>query len=257
MSLVVNWRGSDDLQNGSAKAPTDTGLDTGNPAATDASGREYLELRELAVNYSNEDPCLWLRKKNGTLAKFRPTAGLTIVNREADLPAANTPASASLRSGDAYVVRYASDGITPMHRLVVWDSTLNGGLGDWSWEGAPQTFVKALADGRDVSSSGAVRQHLVNGDLQLTTEGGREAIAIYDKGVWHTLFSWDQLEQNHPSLKWAGRYTDLPVPVPGRPIADGASFIIRLDLGGQPLDRRGSVARARCGDGGHHRPPLQ
>jgi len=106
VSLIVNWRGTAALQGGGAKAPTDDGTVTGSVKALDADGREHLEVRELAINYSAEDPCIWLRKADDTLAKFRPTAGVQVVNRAADLPVPGSTAAQSLKSGDTYLVRY-------------------------------------------------------------------------------------------------------------------------------------------------------
>jgi hypothetical protein len=93
VTLIVNWRGSDELLDGSAKAPTDTGAESSDPAALDADGREHLELKELALNYSVEDACFWLRRSDDSLAKFRPGAVVLVVDQESALPAAGSPAA--------------------------------------------------------------------------------------------------------------------------------------------------------------------
>lgn len=234
MGLVINWKRSGALQGGKALAPTDTGASTGDPSALDAQGHERLELGELAVNYNASDPCIWLRKSDNSLAKFRPASGIAVVNRELDLPAL---ASGALSDGDTFLVRYAADGTTAQNRLVVYDATLNAGAGGWNWGIEPATFVRNLLSDPAASSSSAAAQHLVRGDLQLTLEGGHQKLECFDGSKWVEIFSWDTLEQQHPSLKWAARYSDLPVPAPNQPIPDGASYMVRLDLGAQPLDR--------------------
>jgi len=246
--LIVNWRGTDALVGGSAKAPTDDGLLTGKPDALDGAGREFLELRELAVNYSTEDPCIWLRKKDNTLAKFRPTAGVRVVDKVTDLPVPGTPQAKALKSGDAFLVRFAPDGTTGENRLVVWDEQINtpgpmvGGAattiqGGWNWAVEPRTFIKQLAASADVATTGAAGHKLVEGDLQLTIEPGVEELKVFVKGAWVTVFSWQRLRDNFPINHWAARAVNLPVPVVGRPITDGSTYMVQLDLDGQSLDR--------------------
>jgi len=248
VALIVNWRGSDELVSGSAKAPTDDGLITGQPQALDADGREHLELRELAVNYSAEDPCIWLRKKDNSLAKFRPTAGIRVVDRVADLPRVGTPAAAALRTGDTFLVRYAPDGSTPLNRLVVWDQTLGApvpatGLpsGDWNWDISPRHYIKDLLADADVAKSGAAAMPLQEGDLQLTIEGGSEQLKVYvltpTGGQWVEVFGWETLRRTVGSNHWAGRFSDLPSPSIGAPITEGSAYMVALDLLGEPLDR--------------------
>ena len=109
MGLIINWRGSDELVDGSAKAPTDDGLETGRPEALDAAGREHLELREIAVNYSAEDPCLWLRKSDNTLAKFSP-AGVGSPGPADYLPLAGGTMQGPIALGNGAKFLEANDG---------------------------------------------------------------------------------------------------------------------------------------------------
>ena len=109
MGLIINWRGSDELVDGSAKAPTDDGLETGRPEALDAAGREHLELREIAVNYSAEDPCLWLRKSDNTLAKFTP-AGVGSPGLGDYLPLAGGTMEGPIALGNGSKFLEANDG---------------------------------------------------------------------------------------------------------------------------------------------------
>jgi hypothetical protein len=236
VALIVNWRGTDALVGGSAKAPTDDGLESGKPDALDVNGRELLELRELAVNYSAADPCIWLRKNDNTLAKFRPTAGVQVVNRAADLPVPGSTAAQSLKSGDTYLVRYAPDGTTSLNRLVVWDQTLPPS-GGWNWQVSPRTYVKQLLAAADVATAGPAGQQLQTGDLQLTVDAGHEQLKVYTGRSWVEVFGWDSLRSQIPINRWAGRFSDLPVPALGKPILDGSTYMVRMDLGGAPLDR--------------------
>lgn len=142
MTLIVNWRGSDELHDGSAKAPTDTGAESGDPAALDADGREHLELKELALNYSVEDACFWLRRSDNSLAKFRPGAVVLVVDQESALPASGSAAAKRLRNGDMALVRFAADGHTPLNRLVVWDAS-HGTGGGWL---VPMPLLTELQD---------------------------------------------------------------------------------------------------------------
>ena len=239
MSITVNWKRSSTLKDGAALAPTDTGVVTGVPS---------LEDGELAVNTSAEDPCLWLRKADDTLAKFRPTAGVRVVDKATDLAVPGTPQAKALKSGDAFLVRFTPNGTTPENRLVVWDEQINspgpvvGGVattiaGGWNWAVEPRNFIKQLAAAADVATTGTAGHKLVEGDLQLTIEPGIEELKVYTKGVWVTIFSWQRLRDNFPTNQWAARVLDLPVPVVGQSITDGSTYMVRLDLDGQPLDR--------------------
>lgn len=139
MGMFVNWRGSSELRDDRAKAPTDTGTEQGSPQALDGNGREYLEVKELAINYSAEDPCLWLRKSDNSLAKFRPGTLTVVVNTASDLPQPNTAAARRLNSGDVALVRFAADGHTPLNRQLYWDAV----HGQWL---VPVSQLKELSD---------------------------------------------------------------------------------------------------------------
>ena len=241
--LIVSWKGTDALQAGSAKAPTDDGLETGKPDVLDATGREHLELRELAVNYSTEDPCIWLRKKDNTLAKFRPTAGVKVVDRATDLPVPGTPAAKALKPGDSYLVRFSPDGVTAENRLVIWDDKLpattpGGPVSEgWNWKVEPRTYIKQLIADADVATTGADSHQLQEGDLQLTVDPGFEGVKVYTAGAWLDIFSWDRLNRTLGTNHWVGRASDLPFPAKDLPIAEGSMYLVELDLAGEKLDR--------------------
>lgn len=224
MSIIVNWKRSNKLQGGAALAPTDTGTITGVPV---------LEDGELAINSNASDPCLWLRKADNTLAKFRPTAGLTMVDTEADLPVIGP----SLHDGDAFVVRKGGDGLSREDRLVVFDAKAAGGAGGWNWDVTPKTWLRDLARTPEVASTGVGRVNLQRGDFSVLLQANHESLSVYTGSQWQEIFGWDTLELRKPTLKWAGRFSDLPVPKLGKPIADGQSYMVEFDLGGQPLDR--------------------
>jgi hypothetical protein len=243
-------RSSSDLQGGLAKAPTDTGLQQGDPTLLDPKGRIWLEPRELAINDNKADPCIWMRVSDNTLVKFRPTADIKIVDTIADIPL--TPVTKPVQ-GEMRIIRFASDGITPLWRMVVWDDKANplgvvppGGnpvgavpTGGWVSDAGVQVFLHQLASEAALIpiTAGKAAAELQIGDLDLTIEDEKEELWVWDGGKWVLLFGFQQLRKRLTGLHWVARMGDLPVPAIGAPIPDGESYMVRLDFGGQPLER--------------------
>jgi hypothetical protein len=162
VSIIFNWRGSDQLKNGTALAPTSDGTETGDPAALDDSGRECLEIRELALNYSVDDPCIWLRKADNTLAKFTPGGASVVVS-------ATPPVDA--REGDLWFD--SSEG-----RTYLWYVDSDGG----QW--VPVT--PEGGGGTSVTTGELPPETPANGDLWYDTTAGRTYLWYVDSdsGQW-------------------------------------------------------------------------
>jgi hypothetical protein len=162
VSIIFNWRGSDQLKNGTALAPTSDGTETGDPAALDDSGRECLEIRELALNYSVDDPCIWLRKADNTLAKFTPGGASVVVS-------ATPPTDA--REGDLWFD--STEG-----RTYLWYVDSDGG----QW--VPVT--PEGGGGTSVTTGELPPETPANGDLWYDTTSGRTYLWYVDSdsGQW-------------------------------------------------------------------------
>lgn len=230
MSLIVNWKGSSKLVSGFAAAPTDSGLRTGDPSKLDADGRQLLERRELAVNDSPTDPCIWLRLADDTMAKFRPRSELLVVKTAADLPAPGVTGSPALQHGDLAVVRFAADGTTPLHRLAVFDGSSSPGA--WRFDGISRG-IRIVAD---AAARLALRtpDDLLNGDLCLQLDSHQ--LFRFDaptSSIAITEANWTPL---NGGLQFVARIGDLPDPATTR-VANGQMVVVEMDFNGDPYRR--------------------